>query len=84
MVHDTITPSIAFFTLSVVIRPFSARFAISAALLAPDDRHAMLAFERVLTVPAARRVRKLRRRKPAAMAEVVNISTRREQFSFPV
>ena len=68
MVDGTVTPSIAFLTLSVVIRPFSARFAISAALLAPDDRQAMVAFERVLTEPAARRVRKLCRPKPAVMA----------------
>lgn len=53
-----ITPSIAFLTLSVVIRPFPARLAISAALLAPEDRQAIAAYQRVLTELAARRVRK--------------------------
>lgn len=54
-----ITPSMAFLTLSVVIRPFPARLAISAALLAPEDRQAMAAYQRVLTELAASRVRKL-------------------------
>lgn len=54
-----ITPSMAFLTLSVMIRPFPARLAISAALLAPEDRQAMAADEPVLTELAARRVRKL-------------------------
>lgn len=53
-----ITPSMAFLTLSVMIRPFPARLAISAALLAPEDRQAMAADEPVLTELAARRVRK--------------------------
>lgn len=62
-----VTPSIAFLTLSVTIRPFSARFAISAPLLAPEDRQAMMAEKQLLTEPAARRVRTLNWAKPAAM-----------------
>ena len=36
------TPNMAFFTLSDVISPFSARLATSAALVYPDDRQAMV------------------------------------------
>ena len=35
------TLSIAFLTLSDLIRPFSARFVIKAALVDPEDRQAM-------------------------------------------
>jgi hypothetical protein len=43
------TPSIAFFTLSDVIRPWLAKFSMSASFVAPDDLHAMLMLRRAGT-----------------------------------
>lgn len=83
IVNGAATPSIAFLTLSVVIRPFPARFVISAALLAPEDRQAMVVFERILPEPAARRVRKLYRLKPVAMVGVLITGVRRAMIQLP-
>ena len=40
-----VTLSIAFLTLSDLIRPFSARFAMRAALEEPEDRQAIVGHE---------------------------------------